>query len=148
MLFLVKVSLGKRPGIRICLPAQEIARCHHIGMHQSAALPAPNTDYDLVSHLMQIFMEAQLATLDVSNYWCVTIGHNVWRSHFGVDEHPLATYFDVHQGYRVLTHSHVWCLGLFLSVCSLTIAFCFFWPGDSRGQHEYQSICCSWTKAG
>ncbi|CAJ1373738.1 unnamed protein product [Effrenium voratum] len=35
----------------------EIARCHHIGMHQSAALPAPNTDYDLVSHLMQIFME-------------------------------------------------------------------------------------------
>ena len=35
------------------------------------------------------------------------IGHNPWRSHFGVDEHPCATYFDVHQGYRVLTHSHV-----------------------------------------
>ena len=26
---------------------------------------------------------------------------------FGVDEHRFATYFDVHQGYRVLTHSHV-----------------------------------------
>ena len=22
-------------------------------------------------------------------------------------EHPFATYFDVHQGYRVLTHSHM-----------------------------------------
>ena len=31
--------------------------------------------------------------------------HNLWRSHFGVDEHPFATYFDVHQGYRVLSHS-------------------------------------------
>ena len=28
-------------------------------------------------------------------------------NHFGVDEHPFATYFDVHQGYRVLTHSHI-----------------------------------------
>ena len=27
--------------------------------------------------------------------------------HFGADEHPCATYFDVHQGYRVLTHSHM-----------------------------------------
>ena len=26
---------------------------------------------------------------------------------FGVDEHPVATYFDVHQGYRVLTHSRI-----------------------------------------
>ena len=26
---------------------------------------------------------------------------NLWL-HFGVDEHPFATYFDVHQGYRVL----------------------------------------------
>ena len=25
--------------------------------------------------------------------------------HFGVDEHPFATYFGVHQGYRVLAHS-------------------------------------------
>ena len=33
--------------------------------------------------------------------------HNLWRSHFGVDEHPFATGFDVHQGYRVLTHSHM-----------------------------------------
>ena len=27
------------------------------------------------------------------------------RLHFGLDEHPFATYFDVHQGYRILTHS-------------------------------------------
>ena len=36
----------------------------------------------------------------------VAMGHNLWP-HFGVDEHPLATYFDVHQRYRHLTHSHV-----------------------------------------
>ena len=47
----------------------------------------------------------------VANEWepewssiCVT-GHSLWR-HF-VDEHPFATYFDAHQGYRVLTHSHL-----------------------------------------
>ena len=34
------------------------------------------------------------------------MGHSLWL-HFGVDEHPFATYFDVRQGYRVLTHSHV-----------------------------------------
>ena len=34
------------------------------------------------------------------------MGHNPWL-HFDVDEHPFATYFDVHQGYRVLTHSHI-----------------------------------------
>ena len=33
------------------------------------------------------------------------MGHNLWRSRFGVDEHPFATY-DVHRRYRVLTHSH------------------------------------------
>ena len=27
--------------------------------------------------------------------------------HFGADEHPCTTYFDVHQEYRVLTHSQV-----------------------------------------
>ena len=32
--------------------------------------------------------------------------HNLWLQ-FGVDEHAVATYFDVHEGYRVLTHSHV-----------------------------------------
>ena len=36
----------------------------------------------------------------------VSMGHNL-RLHFWVDEHPFATYFDVHHGYRVLTHSHV-----------------------------------------
>ena len=32
--------------------------------------------------------------------------HNLWL-HFGADGHPFATYFDVHQGYRVLTHNHL-----------------------------------------
>ena len=32
--------------------------------------------------------------------WGITYG-----SILGVDEHPFATYFDVHQGYRVLSHS-------------------------------------------
>ena len=36
----------------------------------------------------------------------MAIGHKL-RLHFGVDEHPFATYFDVHQRYRVLTHSHI-----------------------------------------
>ena len=27
--------------------------------------------------------------------------------HLGPDEHPCTTYFDVHQGYRVLTHSQI-----------------------------------------
>ena len=29
----------------------------------------------------------------------VAMGHNLWRSRFGVDEHPFASYFDVHQGF-------------------------------------------------
>ena len=33
-------------------------------------------------------------------------GHCLWL-HFGVDEHPFATYFDVHRGCRVLTHSQL-----------------------------------------
>ena len=36
----------------------------------------------------------------------MAMGHNLWL-HFEVDEHPFATYFDVHQVYRVLTHSHM-----------------------------------------
>ena len=36
----------------------------------------------------------------------VAMGHNLWL-HVGVDAHPFATYFEVHQGYRVLTHGHV-----------------------------------------
>ena len=36
----------------------------------------------------------------------VAMGHNLWLQ-FGADEHPCTTYFDVHQGYRVLTHSYV-----------------------------------------
>ena len=36
----------------------------------------------------------------------VAMGHNLWL-YVGVDEHLFATYMDVHQGYRVLTHSQV-----------------------------------------
>ena len=32
--------------------------------------------------------------------------HNLWL-HIGVDEHPFANYFDVHQGYRDLTQSQI-----------------------------------------
>ena len=35
----------------------------------------------------------------------LAMGHNLCL-HFGAD-HPCTTYFDVHQGYRVLTHSHL-----------------------------------------
>ena len=30
----------------------------------------------------------------------MAMGQNLRRSHFGVDEHPFATYFDVHQRYK------------------------------------------------
>ena len=36
----------------------------------------------------------------------LAMGHNLWL-HSGVDEHPFTTYFDVHQGYGVLTHIHL-----------------------------------------
>ena len=36
----------------------------------------------------------------------LAMGHNLWL-YFGVDEHPFATYFDVHQGYRLLTRSQL-----------------------------------------
>ena len=50
--------------------------------------------------------------IPVSNYPArrkkthMAMGHNLCL-HFGADEHPCTTYFDVHQGYRVLTHSHI-----------------------------------------
>ena len=34
------------------------------------------------------------------------MGQNLW-GHIWVDEHPFTIYFDVHQGYRVLTHCHI-----------------------------------------
>ena len=36
----------------------------------------------------------------------MAMGHNLWL-HFTADEDPLATYFDVYQAYRALTHSQV-----------------------------------------
>ena len=45
-------------------------------------------------------------TVKVTRKPHMAMGHNLWL-HFGVDEHPCTTYFDVHQGYRVLTQSHI-----------------------------------------
>ena len=36
----------------------------------------------------------------------MAMGQNLWY-HIWVDEHPFTSYFDVHQGYRVLTHNHI-----------------------------------------
>ena len=36
----------------------------------------------------------------------MAMDHNLWL-HFGADEHPCTTRFDVHQGYRALSHSHI-----------------------------------------
>ena len=36
----------------------------------------------------------------------MAMGQNLWY-HIWVDEHPFTSYFDVHQGYRVLTHNHM-----------------------------------------
>ena len=36
----------------------------------------------------------------------LAMGHNLCL-HFGADEQPCTTYFDVHQGYRILTHNHL-----------------------------------------
>ena len=44
---------------------------------------------------------------DTPIYWHMAMGHSLCL-HFGADEqHPCTTYFDVHQGYRVLSHSHI-----------------------------------------
>ena len=40
--------------------------------------------------------------------------------HFGADEHPCTTYFDVHQGYRVLTYSRM-CFSFSPSCSSLEL---------------------------
>ena len=53
--------------------------------------------------------------------------HNLWRSHFGVDEHPCATYFDDHQGYRVLTHSHILAYLVKAAHLQYFIAWCMAW---------------------
>ena len=50
----------------------------------------------------------------------MAMGHNLWL-HFGVAEYPFATYFDVHQGYGVLTHSHISNIALWLGmlICAI-----------------------------
>ena len=66
-------------------------------------------------------------------------GQNLWL-HFGVDEHPFATYFDVHQGYRVLTHSQIrplnpvslWSPFKQKFPASLVVFLFSFWPTFSK----------------
>ena len=48
--------------------------------------------------------EPQSNPRSTSSKWAWVITH---ASIFGADEHPCTTYFDVHQGYKVLTHSQV-----------------------------------------
>ena len=45
--------------------------------------------------------------LDISTYFIIWLWINTCRYSLLGDEHPFATYFDVHQGYMVLTHSHI-----------------------------------------
>ena len=43
----------------------------------------------------------------------MAMGHTVYATfHFGAEEHPCTTYFDVHQAHRVLTHNHIFFFGL------------------------------------
>ena len=60
-------------------------------------------------HFMAIFQFAMWQlTVQVRwfNRWYMAMGQNLWY-HIWVDEHPFTSYFDVHQGYRVLTHNHM-----------------------------------------
>ena len=42
--------------------------------------------------------QACIRALPFQSWRNVATGHNLWL-HFGVDEHPFATYFHVHQGF-------------------------------------------------
>ena len=53
-------------------------------------------------------------------------------SHFGVDEHPFETYFDVHQGYRVLTHNHILVCVFFFEGALFGVVF----EGNKRTNHR------------
>lgn len=37
--------------------SSDTGRMHHVGLHHSAQVPTPLTDYEMVSHLMQVFVE-------------------------------------------------------------------------------------------
>ena len=53
------------------------------------------------------------ADIGVSKH--MAMGQNLWY-HIWVDEHPFTSYFDVHQGYRVLTHNHMKTTPTFLNL--------------------------------
>ena len=46
-------------------------------------------------------------TCTSEEHTCIWLWINTYRYSLLGDEHPFATYFDVHQGYMVLTHSHM-----------------------------------------
>ena len=61
--------------------------------------------------LSNLWMDKNVHHVWMKPYECglisqMAMGRNLWL-HFGVDEHPFVTYFDVHQGYRVLAHSQI-----------------------------------------
>ena len=70
---------------------------------KNADLLDQNKDYERRFHQLRF---KAVETMPKAPSRDVAMGHNLWL-HFGVDEHPFATYFDFHQGYRVWTHSHV-----------------------------------------
>ena len=48
-------------------------------------------------HLLKNMLYFPLLVLkEICHYWNIAMGHTLWL-HFGVDEHPFATYFDVLQ---------------------------------------------------
>ena len=54
-----------------------------------------------------VFLEGEKrpASYDQFKIW---LWINTYKYHFLGDEHPFTSYFDVHQGYKVLTHCHIW----------------------------------------
>ena len=89
---------GAAAGAREPFPA----RCHGHGLRLRLLSEGPkaHSSDGVPPGLRLWFFEATLG--------CVFNCHglqNLWRSHFGVDEHPFASYLDFQQGYRVSTHS-------------------------------------------
>ena len=48
---------------------------------------------------MVSWMMVSCSEFDIPTFVSMAMGHNLWL-YFGVDEHPFATYFNVHQGYH------------------------------------------------
>ena len=67
----------------------------------------------------------------------LAMGHNLWL-HFGVDEHPLATHFDVHQGFpgfcpAISTVSNFFSGFAHLLLTAEPLALALWFAGGHRG---------------